>query len=730
MPSISIQSPKLNRILAALPLSEFARLEDDLELVDLPLGRILYDAGDSLEFVYFPTTCIVSLVFATENGSSAELAMTGNDGLLGIPLVLGGETTTHKVVVQSAGAAYRLRAEVIVWELDQGGNLLRLCLSYAQALMTQMAQSVVCNRHHSVDQQLCRWLLLSLDQLNCNQINMTQELIASMLGVRREAVTEAAGKLQAAGLIQYRRGHITICDRPGLEARVCECYAVVKSEYDRLFRLTPPILPKNRLRPNPATLRQRAEARLQQTQAASPASAWDSDRLLHELQVHQVELEMHNEELRHAYGEADSLREKYADIYDFAPVGYFTLDAQGVIVQLNLAGAILLGIKRSRHGRYRFAAAVKEAYLPAFKTFQEEVLANRAKTHCELVLLATEQRPEATVRIEAVPDESSRECRMVVIDITAEKEASRALREREGYQRALLDNFPFMVWLKDEQSRYLAVNAPFALNYNWSSVEAPVGKTDFDITTRELAEASQVDDQAIMCSGEKRSLEQKVEVHGDERWFETYKSPVVVDDKLVGTVGFTRDISKRKAMEAELRSLAATDTLTGLATRTHFMEHLIAAYAGLQRDTGNAVAVLMLDLDHFQMVVATLGQAAGEAMLRLFSALLHDELRKVDIAGRFAGDDFAVLMPQADLDAAMLLAERIRAKVAATMVSIGDRQVAMSVSIGIAPMNSTDPSSGQVLAHAEAALGRAKAQGRNRVEVVVTDLDGILPAAS
>ncbi len=730
MPSISIQSPKLNRILAALPLIEFARLEDDLELVELPLGRILYDAGDSLEFVYFPTTCIVSLVFATENGSSAELAMTGNDGLLGIPLVLGGETTTHKVVVQSAGAAYRLRAEVIVWELDQGGNLLRLCLSYAQALMTQMAQSVVCNRHHSVDQQLCRWLLLSLDQLSSNQINMTQELIASMLGVRREAVTEAAGKLQAAGLIQYRRGHITVCDRPGLEARVCECYAVVKSEYDRLFRLTPPILPKNRLRPNPATLRQRAEARLLQTQAASPATAWDNDRLLHELQVHQVELEMHNEELRHAYGEADSLREKYADIYDFAPVGYFTLDAQGVIVQLNLAGAILLGIKRSRHGRYRFAAAVKEAYLPAFKTFQEEVLANKAKTHCELVLLATEQRPEATVRIEAVPDESSRECRMVVIDITAEKEASRALREREGYQRALLDNFPFMVWLKDEQSRYLAVNAPFALNYNWSSVDAPVGKTDFDITTRELAEASQVDDQAIMCSGEKRSLEQKVEVHGDERWFETYKSPVVVDDKLVGTVGFTRDISKRKAMEAELRSLAATDALTALANRPHFLEHLEAAHAGLQREADHPVALMLLDLDHFQMVNDTLGHAAGDALLRLFSALLHDELRKVDIAGRFVDDEFAVLMPQADLDAAMILAERIRAKVAATSVSIGERQVAMSVSIGIAPMNPTDPSSGQALEYAEAALCRAKAQGRNRVEVAVTDLDGILPAAS
>jgi len=718
MPSILIQNPKLNRILAALPINEFGRLEDDLELIRLPLGKVLYDAGDTLEYVYFPTTCIVSLVFATENGSSAELAMTGNDGLVGIPLVLGGETTTHKVVVQSEGIAYRLRAEVICWELDQGGNLQRLCLSYAQALMTQMAQSVVCNRHHSVDQQLCRWLLLSLDQLQDNQINMTQELIAGMLGVRREAVTEAAGKLQAAGLIQYRRGHITVTDRPGLEARVCECYGVVRAEYDRLFQLMPAALPKSRVRPNPATLRQRAEARLQQSLPGRPASSWDAERLLHELQVHQVELEMHNEELRHAYGEADALREKYADVYDFAPVGYFTLDAHGVILQLNLAGAILLGVKRSRHGRYRFAAAVKPESLLEFKNFLDEVLDKKCRRSCEIALMATEQRPEAIVRIEAVPDESGLECRMVVMDITTEKEATRSLHEREGYLRSLLDNFPFLVWMKDEQGRYLAVNANFARNYGWSTAEMPVGKTDFDIVSPELAELYRADDLAILSRGEQRTLEQRIEEHGEQRWFETYKSPVVLDGKRVGTVGFTKDITHRKEMEIELKNQAATDSLTGLATRRHFLEHLDEAYAGLLRAGDRQVSVMMLDLDDFKTVNDTLGHDAGDAMLRLFSAILREELRKIDIAGRVGGDEFAVLMPSADLEAAMVFAERIRSKVAGTVITVGQRQVAMSVSIGMAAMHPTDSVAGDVLKQADEALYRAKKEGRNRVVVV------------
>ncbi|ENO98090.1 cyclic nucleotide-binding protein [Thauera phenylacetica B4P] len=417
-----------NRILATLPADERARLMDDLEQVTLPLGHVLYEPGDVLGFVYFPTSCIVSLVFTTENGATAELAMIGKDGLVGIPLVLGGGTSTHKAVVQCAGTAWRLRADVMTWELNQHGHLLRLALSYTQALMTQMAQSVVCNRHHAVDQQLCRWLLLSLDQLPDNQLNMTQELIANMLGVRREAVTEAAGKLQAAGLIQYRRGQITVTDRPGLEARACECYSVVRAEYERLFHLPQVILPSDRARPNPATLRKRAEARLEKekadrlaaSNAASDAeadAAWQQARLVHELEVHQIELEMSNEALRQAYDDADALHRKYADIYDFAPIPYFTLDEAGVIVQFNLAGAILLDIQRSHTRPHRFAAFVKPEFLPVFNDFLDEKLRGRCRRSCELVLLATAHHPERPVRIQAVTDESGREIQMAVLDI-------------------------------------------------------------------------------------------------------------------------------------------------------------------------------------------------------------------------------------------------------------------------------------------------------------------------
>ena len=229
------QSPRQNHLLAALPATDYGRLLPHLELVPLPLAWAVYEAGDAQGYVYFPTTSIVSLLYVMEDGSSAEIAVVGNEGLVGIALFMGGESTPSRAVVQSAGYGYRLRASVLKTEFGQGGDLQHLLLRYTQALITQMAQTAVCNRHHAVEQQLCRWLLLSLDRLPSNELTMTQELIANMLGVRREGVTEAAGKLQAAGLIHYSRGKIVVLDRPKLEADVCECYAVVKREYNRLL---------------------------------------------------------------------------------------------------------------------------------------------------------------------------------------------------------------------------------------------------------------------------------------------------------------------------------------------------------------------------------------------------------------------------------------------------------------------------------------------------------------
>ncbi len=227
--------PKDNHLLAALPPAEWARWEPALEFVELKLGQVLYESGSTLEHVYFPVTAIVSLLYVMQNGASAEIAVVGNEGLVGISLFMGGESTPSRAVVQSAGLGFRLPAQIVKDEFSRAGPVMHVLLRYTQALITQMAQTAVCNRHHSLDQQLCRWLLLTLDRLKGNEIVMTQELIAKMLGVRREGVTEGAIKLQDAGLISYARGRISVLNRKGLEARTCECYAVVKKEYDRLL---------------------------------------------------------------------------------------------------------------------------------------------------------------------------------------------------------------------------------------------------------------------------------------------------------------------------------------------------------------------------------------------------------------------------------------------------------------------------------------------------------------
>ena len=237
----SRDDPAKNHLLAALSPAALKRLKKKLEPVDMPLGEVVYESGRPVPHVYFPTNSIVSLLYVLENGSSAEIAVVGNEGVVGVSIFMGGETTPSRAVVQSAGRAFRLPSAVMMDEFRRAGPMQHLMLRYTQALITQMAQTAVCNRHHTVDQQLCRWLLLSLDRLESSQITMTQDLIANMLGVRREGVTEAAGKLQKAGVISYRRGHIHVLDRPKLEAMSCECYAVVRLETERLLPLVPPV---------------------------------------------------------------------------------------------------------------------------------------------------------------------------------------------------------------------------------------------------------------------------------------------------------------------------------------------------------------------------------------------------------------------------------------------------------------------------------------------------------
>jgi CRP-like cAMP-binding protein len=234
-----VPSPLQNHILKALPQEERERLFPHLKLVALPLGEVLYESGAPLEQVYFPIDCVISLLYVLVDGTSAEISVVGNEGLVGVSLFIGSETTTSRAIVQSAGSAYRLTGRRLMQESERHGEMLHILLRYTQSLLTQMAQTAVCNRHHSVDQQLCRWLLLSLDRLTSNKLAVTQELIAGLLGVRREGVTAAAGKLQKAGVISYARGHIEVLDRPKLERLSCECYAIVKKETDRVLSANP-----------------------------------------------------------------------------------------------------------------------------------------------------------------------------------------------------------------------------------------------------------------------------------------------------------------------------------------------------------------------------------------------------------------------------------------------------------------------------------------------------------
>ena len=234
---VSTKNAKQNQLLAAMPEAEWKRWLPDMEAIDMPLGQVLYEPGSTLSHVYFPTTAIISMLYVLENGASAEIAVVGNEGMVGISLFMGGDSTPSRAVVQSAGNGFRLPAQAMKDEFNRGGAVLHLLLRYTQALITQMSQTAVCNRHHSLDQQLCRWLLLSLDRLEGSELVMTQELISNMLGVRREGVTEAALHLQSAGLIKYSRGRISVLDRPGIEKRSCECYGVVKKEYDRLKKI-------------------------------------------------------------------------------------------------------------------------------------------------------------------------------------------------------------------------------------------------------------------------------------------------------------------------------------------------------------------------------------------------------------------------------------------------------------------------------------------------------------
>jgi CRP-like cAMP-binding protein len=415
-----VDGARQNRILAGISLVHYARISEHLKPVDLSQGQVFAEAGKPLDFVYFPTSCTVSLVSHTADGDSSELAMIGKEGMVGISLILGNGSVNHRAVVQCAGQAFRLPSDIFQSELVQCRELQQLSLNYVQALITQMAQSIVCIGHHSVSERLSYWLLFNQDALGRDQLMVTHETIANMLGVRRESITQALGKLQSAGLVSSGRGRIHILDRPGLTDCVCECYGLVSAETHRLFG---------------------------RGGSAPDVLAWPDEYKTAEA------------------GESPTLLQKYQDAYDFAPVGFVSVDPQGRVVQTNLAGAIMLDIQRSQRTLNPFVDFMEPSDRPLFQEFHREVLSGKCRRHCELTLCATAHRPEMVVRIDATLNETGDECRLVLIDVTDEKKLAAQELAMERQLQELLAKQPFMMWFKDPQGRLISANA--SLLHDW-----------------------------------------------------------------------------------------------------------------------------------------------------------------------------------------------------------------------------------------------------------------------
>lgn len=429
MNDLAVDSPRNNRILAGLPSPHFARLSEHLKPVTLLAGQVICEPGEALAHVYFPTTCTTSLLSQTAEGESSELAMTGRDGLVGVSLVLGSRSANHRVVVQCAGLAYRMPAGVFQQELARCPELQQLALCHVQALITQMSQSIVCIGHHSVRERLCYWLLFNQGAVGSDHLMVTHETIANMLGVRRESVTQALGKLQTAGWITSGRGHIHVLDRQGLSTAVCECFSLVHEETERLY------------------------------ERASSATPLEDAAMVHEEAV------------------ADpSLLHRYQDAYDFAPVGFVSLDQNARVLQTNLAGAIMLGIQRSQGSHKAMTDFIQDADRALFMQFHQEVLSGKCRRHCELTLSPTEHRSDMVVRIDATLDEQGDECRLVMIDVTEAKHLAEQERAREREHQDILARQTLALWFKDQDGRLISASASLLADWDQFASDALNGK--------------------------------------------------------------------------------------------------------------------------------------------------------------------------------------------------------------------------------------------------------------
>jgi len=732
MPHGQTHDPKLNLILNALCGEELSRLLVDIEPVELSRREAETDLPNLESYVFFPTTCIISLSATTSDGQATELAMVGNEGVAGSMLANSLASIPYHFTATRPGAAFRLPLEVFRWEMKQGGRLHQLVDTFNQTLLNQIAQTALCNQHHSVKQKLSRWLLSTLDRSQGMQISMTHAQLGERLGVRREAVSEVAVELQRSGAISYSRGEISVLDLLQLEREACECYGVIKTEKQHLPSLLAASQASPAARFSAPTLRQRALALYSQHPDPVPKGASDMGRTLHELQVHQIELEMQYSELNKSYDEADRLRQRFADIYDFAPVAYVTLDIVGVIKQINLAGAILLGIKRSQSARQRFATALSAGNLNTFNAFFQEVLNGQTKRSCKLELAANAQRDAAIVLIDAVPDEDGQECRMVLHDITQREKIENELREQKEFYHLIAENISDFIAVLDLDGRRL-YNSPSYMRFFGPQRDLRGTDSFAEIHPDDRERVRNIFRQTVH-SGIGRQLDYRL-ILADGSCRDMESNGSVIRDgqgQVVRVVVVSHDVTERKQAELQVRQLAFYDPLTRLPNRRLLLDRLSQSMLSSARSRCYG-ALMFIDLDNFKLLNDTHGHVVGDVLLIEAADRLKACVREVDTVARFGGDEFVVVISEMDTDKSkageevLQVAEKIRASLSAPYRLLichagkPDQVVEhrCTATIGMVLYLNHDASQEQILEWADCAMYQAKDAGRNAVRMFV-----------
>lgn len=662
-------SPSPNHILAALPAADYQKLVTYLEPVQLTAGQVLCEAGDRMHFIYFPTTATISIMSMTAAGETCELTMTSCDGLMGFATALGSDASAHRVVVQLSGQALRMRTHDFMAALNDSPTLRRLVMSHVQIQLFHMAQSVVCNRHHSIMDRLCFWLLSNTEYRTTPALPVTHEMVASLLGVRRESITQAAGKLQTDGLISTRRGQVSIHDRAALAARACECFDRVKSEKNRLF-------------------------------------AWavaDTDDDVSLPQVH-----------RHIHHMADSddeidenLQDKYRDLYEFAPVGFVTLDLAGRIVQTNLSAAILLGVSPSQSQHKVFTQWLEKSSQAPFTQFHQEVLSGKCRRHCDVSIINQTRQIPTRVRLQAVADEEGQECRMVMIDLSAGQPIQTPTPKSTPYEGLMLEHVPFMLWVKNKQGRFVTFNPLFA-QYLGVQMDADGGLMPQTAAHAHRFNALRsLHDGSIATLGNGSMVEVCLDVDDEARWYEVSQSPIqsAGDEGLI--MGCARDITERKSLQVQLNTTATTDALTQLSNRRFFLTRMEDVYSRLHLPTSRPTLVLF-DLDNFKQIHVQWGQAAGDHILQQVATRLQNHFTTADCIARLGGHEFGVLIEQCAVEDEAQWQHQIQLHLNQAPFLIGQEQVFLSFSIGISQLMISDDSVQTALNQAEEALALRK----------------------